>query len=226
MPSYSIISSDTFPSQILPRNHIAAIFSNFSDVINLAEVMLATLEEAVPDRPSDPLPFSLVALRSSTSTPELSSSVETEDESDIDGPQTPDNRDAGKNKQRNDRDRFERNIPPPVKLGNLIKPIIPFFKAYSFFISNFSTALSRLSSLESPSMSSSTPEDRQRWKVFCDERRSMGLGRGLGLGGLLLNIIQRIPRYRLLLADLVKYTSEGEWLRWNRSKLNLIHHQI
>ena len=225
MSTYIPSSPLSFPvdvpsGQILSRKEVTEIFSNFPDVLNLAMVMASSLDSAIPDRPSDSVPVSpilttaqLFPLSSFNTSPELSSSSDT---LESDGPATPGD---PKRKKPSEMDTMSEYTPkprgitaPPLSLGKMLIPILPFLKSYSFFISNFASALSRLASLEtvsappSPSMSASSPESRSKWQGFADERRKLGVGRGLGLGALLLNIVQRIPRYRLLLADLVKYT--------------------
>ncbi|KDE03242.1 hypothetical protein MVLG_06270 [Microbotryum lychnidis-dioicae p1A1 Lamole] len=106
-----------------------------------------------------------------------------------------------------------RRSTPPRDIGCSLLPVLPYLKQYSIFVSNFAAALARLSSLEAPDgtgKSVSCPDDRARWQVFITEdgRGNDGRARGLGLSGLLLNIVQRIPRYRLLLKDLIRFT---EW---------------
>ena len=220
IPSSPLSYPVDLPSaQILSRKEVTEIFSNFPDVLNLAMVMSSSLDTAVPDRPSDPVPVSPVITTaqlfppsSFNTSPELSSSSDT---LESDGPPTPGDSKRKKSSEddpTNDYSPRPRGITaPPLSLGKMLIPILPFLKSYSFFISNFASALSRLASLESisappsPSASSSL-ESRSKWQGFTEERRRLGVGRGLGLGALLLNIVQRIPRYRLLLADLCKYT--------------------
>lgn len=214
--SNSLPSVAPASNQILPRNQVSEIFSNFTDVINLSQAMLSTLESAIPDRPTEALPFHFSSRAPFPGAPELSRSAETESEDEPGTPiETTNSYRMDGEKSGGDRDRQrprirsrERPLPPPLKLGKALLPILPFFKSYAFFISNFASAIARLSSLESGSSSTTTSsvEDRQRWRKFCDERKAMGVGRGLSLGGLLLNVVQRVPRYRLLLSDLVKYT--------------------
>lgn len=174
--------------------------------------MLSTLDSAVPDRPSDPVavPPALLSLASPLE-PELSSSADTEESAS--GPSTPVEGESAEEAGRRTTStgRRERKIPaPPLALGKALLPILPFLKSYSLFVANFSAALSRLSKLESPGAGSGigVGEDRVRWQRFCEERRKAGAGRGLGLGGLLLNIVQRVPRYRFLLADMITYTEK------------------
>lgn len=211
--SSSAQNSPTGP--ILSRPEIAEIFSNFKDVLGLSRVMLETLEKEVQDRPSQSIPLSIVtqvASREGTRTPDLSSSAETEFESD--GPKTPNDSLTGAPTQFNmtptiqsKKDKI-KTAPSPQKLGKILLPILPFLKSYSLFVSNFSSALSQISAIES-SIGIGGEEKRLKWKRFCEERESgIGKGKGLGLGGLLLNIVQRVPRYRFLLGDIIKYTGK------------------
>lgn len=85
--------------------------------------------------------------------------------------------------------------------GALLLPLCPFLKCYGPFVQNFSRALERME-LERSSNS--------RWRKFCDERTKRGIGSGLGLSAMLLGVIQRIPRYLLLLSDLLKHTPEND----------------
>jgi len=81
--------------------------------------------------------------------------------------------------------------------GSLLLPLCPFLKCYSLFVQNFSRALARIDKEE---------RTNPAWKRFANDRRRAGHDRGLGLSGMLLAIIQRVPRYRLLLEDLVRRT--------------------
>ncbi|KAM0748829.1 Dbl homology domain-containing protein [Meredithblackwellia eburnea MCA 4105] len=247
------------PTPILNRKEINEIFSNFSDVYNLSTVILSTLDEAIPDRPSDPvalvipvpsfstsppgagaggpssLPTKLETLGSST--PELSSSASTLD-SALHEPTTP-NISATSSSTSVDslpplsppaptpsgfpqrRKTSTRPPPPPSRLGKQLLPILPFLKCYSLFIANFGGAVNRLSALESLGSSSNSAagegagvgggggSSAERWKVFTDGLKVRGVGSGLGLGALLLNVVQRVPRYRYLLEDLLRFTEEN-----------------
>ncbi|GJN93823.1 hypothetical protein Rhopal_006881-T1 [Rhodotorula paludigena] len=100
---------------------------------------------------------------------------------------------------------------PPLRLGKALLPVLPFLKQYSLFVANFSSSLSRLSSLDSASPSASTEDDCGRWTAFVaaqQTQRSGDVQGKIGLGGLLLNIVQRVPRYRLLLHELLQHTED------------------
>ncbi|GAA6036238.1 hypothetical protein JCM8097_006852 [Rhodosporidiobolus ruineniae] len=245
---------------VLGRREINEVFSNFTDVLNLSHVMLLAVDEAVPARPSEPLPVLLSPRASSSAlvaSPEtfgkpasapavagaaegsslesqpggLSTSAETTASSA--GPATPEDdgspgRPAPRARTtsvRSSRRSRAAAAAPPVRLGKALLPILPFLKQYSLFVANFSGSLGRLSSLEAPLDAPSNPvaatgapgstsEDRDRWQAFASQAQKrrievVGPGSGkIGLGGLLLNVVQRVPRYRLLLKDLIRCTEE------------------
>ncbi|GAA6006130.1 uncharacterized protein JCM10292_006559 [Rhodotorula paludigena] len=100
---------------------------------------------------------------------------------------------------------------PPLRLGRALLPVLPFLKQYSLFVTNFSSSLSRLSSLDSTAISVPVEDERARWSAFIaaqQTKRSGDVQGKIGLGGLLLNIVQRVPRYRLLLHELLQHTEE------------------
>lgn len=81
--------------------------------------------------------------------------------------------------------------------GNLLLPLCPFLRCYKMFIQNFSRSLERLLREE---------RESDRWRGFLESRAKIGKGKGLGLSGMLLGIVQRIPRYRMLLSSIVELT--------------------
>lgn len=176
--------------------------------------MLETLETEIKDKPSNSIPLSPLANgleRQGMRTPDLSSSAETEVE---DGPRTPSDFKLEQvaisttDKVQLNIEKKIKSIPSPSKLGKILLPILPFLKSYSLFVSNFSTAISIITSIEAGT-GLAGEDKRVRWKRFCEEKErdiGKGKGKGLGLGGLLLNIVQRVPRYRFLLGDIIKYT--------------------
>ena len=82
-------------------------------------------------------------------------------------------------------------FPVPRAVGTNLSPILPFLKCYSLFVGNFANAQARLQEED---------KHNEAWREFCAEKRSLGVGNGLSLSAMLLCIVQRIPRYRLLLA--------------------------
>ncbi|KAI5480678.1 Rho guanine nucleotide exchange factor [Pseudohyphozyma bogoriensis] len=172
--------------------------------VNVLQRIDQTLEDAVPDMPSSPVPVPLPNSASpfggsnspAGGSPELSHSASTASSS---GPSTPERRDDEFEPPRDKSRKSEKRPPgPPLVLGGALLPILPFLKSYSLFISNFSTAVARIAALEDTST-----DEPGSWKDFADKKRG---GKGLGLADLLLSIVQRVPRYRLVIGDLVRFT--------------------
>ncbi|KAK4049974.1 hypothetical protein OIV83_003798 [Microbotryomycetes sp. JL201] len=93
-----------------------------------------------------------------------------------------------------------------VYLGGSLVFVLPYLKIYTSFVSRFSEAQLLLSRLNSGTSRSSV-----RWQAFTMSVQKQATGSssgGIGLGGLLLNIVQRVPRYRLLLGEILKLTEE------------------
>jgi len=89
-----------------------------------------------------------------------------------------------------------------LNIGEILIEFLPFFKLYTTFTSNFSVSQSTLqlhSAKRGPSPAFVT--------LLADCRRR-GVDNGLGLAHMLLGIIQRVPRYELLIKELVKYSTE------------------
>lgn len=85
-------------------------------------------------------------------------------------------------------------IPPPMAIprnvGTILLPILPFFKCYSLFVGNFANAQTVLERED---------KGNERWRKFVKAKQVAGVGRHLSLSAMFLNIVQRIPRYRLLI---------------------------
>lgn len=78
----------------------------------------------------------------------------------------------------------------PVDIGASLQPILPYLRIYNFFVTDFDSSQAILREADSIN---------QRWRDFAAQRRRAKVGNGLNLSAMLLNIVQRIPRYRLLL---------------------------
>ena len=110
--------------------------------------------------------------------------------------------------------------PSELRLGRALLPLLPFLKQYSVFLANFPAALQSLAAVErAPSTDSQsglrsvTSEQQQAWRSLVADARgkarqdpSRSSAINLDLSGLLLSIVQRVPRCRLLLAELVRFS--------------------
>lgn len=163
---------------LLDRRGVSEIFSNFTDIAVLAREMLRRLEQGVTPQPAPEV------VERSIEFPFFSSP---------------------RKKQQQQRVSL---LPDPAApstaaavssglAGSLMLPLCPFLKCYSLFIQNFSRSLARIRMEE---------EHSEEWRRFTSSVKASGVGQGLDLGAMLLNIIQRIPRYKLLLADLMRKT--------------------
>lgn len=86
-------------------------------------------------------------------------------------------------------------------LGDLLVPIAPFFKMYTLFMQNFAGAMQCLADERATN---------ERFAAFLHraelDAAALGGGAELGLQAQLLTLVQRVPRYRLLLQQLLHHT--------------------
>ncbi|KAL7748864.1 hypothetical protein RI367_005777 [Sorochytrium milnesiophthora] len=86
---------------------------------------------------------------------------------------------------------------PDMPFADVLGEMAPFLKCYSAYARNFNSALQETSRMLS---------NNARFAAFL---KSAERNSALGLQALLILPIQRIPRYRLLLADLLKHTASS-----------------
>ncbi|KAH9818662.1 hypothetical protein DFH28DRAFT_958767, partial [Melampsora americana] len=89
-----------------------------------------------------------------------------------------------------------------LMVGKTLSPLWEFFKLYTVFTANFSVSQSRL---HLHSKKSSPNPEFFKLLSDCTQR---GIDKGLGLSHMLLEIIQRVPRYELIIKDLIKNSSK------------------
>ena len=165
---------------ILSRKSVSDIFSNFYDILQLSKELLSQLEERLQLAPS----------QASAQAPSAS--------------------------QGRAEPVAEMKWDPAVDcIGDILATLAPFLKMYSLFVKNFSSALQRIE------IEQKTNEAFAKFLKDTDTRRAAkerittdtgsvrhAFGYGLGFQAHLLTIVQRIPRYKLLVDDLVKSTPE------------------
>lgn len=95
------------------------------------------------------------------------------------------------------------NIHGNVPLGDIFCKFIPLFKLYSIYVSNFE---------KSNEIIAEQIQKNKLFEEFLKESGSHGSnGKSIvNLQGMLLCPIQRIPRYKLLLEDLLKNTNKED----------------
>ncbi len=113
--------------------------------------------------------------------------------------------------------------PAADELGDILVSIAPYFKMYSLYVKDFSAALSRIETerkhndsfsrfLKQTEAHTSAAQQQQQEKLQQaaggnSQTPQRGIaGVGLGFQAHLLSIVQRIPRYKMLVDNLVKST--------------------
>lgn len=162
-------SSQSSSEACLSPRTMKEIFSNFGDIHNLNKEILRRLEESISAAP--------VSISQSTPSPAQTSLRAT-------GVASPP-RGIG-----SIRAYQPTTLPVPRNIGTILAPILPFLKCYSLFVGNFGNAQAILEREE---------KTNEAWKIFLAEKKAQRIGKGLSLTAMLLCIVQRIPRYRLLL---------------------------
>ncbi|KAG0143761.1 hypothetical protein CROQUDRAFT_95907 [Cronartium quercuum f. sp. fusiforme G11] len=89
-----------------------------------------------------------------------------------------------------------------LMVGKILSPLWPFFKLYTVFTANFAVSQSRLHT------HSTKPSPNPEFVKLLSDCSKRGIDSGLGLSNMLLAIIQRVPRYELLITDLIKNSSQ------------------
>jgi len=86
---------------------------------------------------------------------------------------------------------------PDVNIGSVFKTVAPYMKLYTVFVNKFDRAQTILTN------------QRKANKQFDDWMRAVQMSEGWDIESLLITPVQRIPRYDLLLKELIKCTPEG-----------------
>lgn len=172
---------------ILSRKALTDIFSNFIDIFHLNTELLAQLDSRLKGPLPDRLQDSSLK-RTDSAVNELSGSSSTPADNTTPSPPSS----------------ALRWGPEAGTIGDILVPIAPFLKMYSLFVKNFSSALNRIESER---------KENDAFARFLKETEKSTWGRGKGFFGLglqahLLSIVQRIPRYKLLVGDLLKNTPQ------------------
>lgn len=93
------------------------------------------------------------------------------------------------------------------EVGDLLAPIAPFLKMYSLFMQNFSQSMQSIETERRANERFRRFLADANQKTHAEHQRAMALG----LEAQLLTIVQRVPRYKLLLHGLLAHTPE-----WHR----------
>jgi len=93
--------------------------------------------------------------------------------------------------------RMEAFDPQTTEMGNVFLQFAPFFRMYSQYATNFEGV---------PKLISNMQEKNAKFAQFCQQKQNLASCQ-IGLLSLLVMPIQRIPRYQLLLEQLLKNTA-------------------
>jgi len=85
-------------------------------------------------------------------------------------------------------------------LGDLLRAFIPFFKMYTIYINSFDNANKRVTELQNSS---------KKFSQFLNDCKERPECKKLDLVSYLIMPIQRLPRYELLLRDILRHTSDA-----------------
>lgn len=176
MPSNKVESLST-AAPVLSRKAINEIFSNFVDILHLNLELLSRLDERLSGR-SREAPSSRPA--------SIATSASESPKGDEEGRKPWD--------------------PEGDCIGDLLVPMAPFLKMYSLYVKNFSSALTRIETERKSNESFARFLKETEKATWGRASNSGGFGFGLGFQAHLLTIVQRIPRYKLLVGDLVRCT--------------------
>lgn len=182
---------------ILSRKAIADIFSNFVDILRLNSELLGRLETRIAGKDVTGNTRSSSMRRRVSEGRGSSSCKVTAGEINVTAfPSV---------EERSEFSMLASWDPEADTIGDILVPIAPFLKMYSLYVKNFSSALARIESER---------RDNETFAKFLKdtERSTWGRGKaffGLGLPAHLLTVVQRIPRYTLLIGELLKNTPVG-----------------
>eukprot|EP01119_Soliformovum_irregulare_P018598 TRINITY_DN5740_c0_g1_i2.p1 TRINITY_DN5740_c0_g1~~TRINITY_DN5740_c0_g1_i2.p1 ORF type:complete len:250 (-),score=44.15 TRINITY_DN5740_c0_g1_i2:18-767(-) len=89
---------------------------------------------------------------------------------------------------------------PGQRIGDIFLQLVPFMKLYEVYINNYNNAVAFLTSIT---------QTRVRFHMFLKHVSEKGAGHSqLFLDNLLIVPVQRLPRYEMLLKELLKYTDK------------------
>jgi hypothetical protein len=89
--------------------------------------------------------------------------------------------------------------PGNATVGQIFVQLAPFMKMYASYANNYESAARLLAEYR---------KTKPRFEEFCLECEADPRSRGLALGSFIIMPVQRIPRYKMLLAELVKYSED------------------
>ncbi|PPQ97548.1 hypothetical protein CVT26_002333 [Gymnopilus dilepis] len=175
-----IIASLDTSEPLLDRSALTAIFSNFIDIWNLHRSFLAALTSLLESTSNAQDPSTLSSLTKSSA-------------------------------ERNSNINSNAKLSPPPNLSPLLLAHFPYLSLYTPFITSFPSTISSLNALITPPTAlRPNAQYNQHFASFISIQESDPACRKLKLRDWLLTIVQRCPRYLLLLKDLIGCTSKED----------------
>jgi hypothetical protein len=165
---------------ILSKKTTVNIFSNFAAILGLSGQFLASLEN-----------LGRIHKLFDQPVPPQSATLETAS-------------DSSQKMQTLHFPKAESSAVKRLNIGETLTEFLPFFKLYTTFTINFSVSQSTLH------LHSAKRGPSPAFFSLLEDCRRRGVDNGLGLAHMLLGIIQRVPRYELLIKELLKYSTQTD----------------
>ena len=103
-------------------------------------------------------------------------------------------------------------------IGHIFNSFTPFLKMYMVYVSNYdSRAMGVIKALD---------RDAKAWRKFCRAASQNSRCRGLDINSFLIMPIQRVPRYRLLLQELLKKLEAGVGVNFDEDNIRALRHAL
>ncbi|EFP82878.2 hypothetical protein PGT21_019176 [Puccinia graminis f. sp. tritici] len=180
LPIQASHQTNDYQKFILSKKTTVNIFSNFAAILGLSGQFLASLEN-----------FGRIHKLFDQPVPPQSATLETAS-------------DSSQKLQPLHFPKAESSAIKRLNIGETLTEFLPFFKLYTTFTSNFSVSQSTLH------LHSAKRGPSPAFFNLLEDCRRRGVDNGLGLAHMLLGIIQRVPRYELLIKELLKYSAQTD----------------
>ncbi|KAI9607220.1 hypothetical protein H4Q26_005736 [Puccinia striiformis f. sp. tritici PST-130] len=181
VPIQASQQTNDYQKMILSKKTTVNIFSNFSAILGLSSQFLASLENLGQNHKLFDPPIVPLQPPSSTKAP-----------------------DGSQERQTLQFPTMTNSALRRLNVGETLMEFLPFFKLYTTFTSNFSVSQSTLH------LHSARHGPSPLFFNLLEDCRRRGIDNGLGLAHMLLGIIQRVPRYELLIKELLKFSAETD----------------
>lgn len=184
---------------------LSQLFPHFQHILNTNKELLRSLECAVlPGLP--PIPAQTTTVTNPTTVTTFNSMNTSTTVAEAVQPASPSSSSPNSHSSNSHRDSYLRTR-ANIQLAPTLLNLVPFLKLYTPFIRNFENSQRQLHKLQR-----SKPEFGSFIKntqyTIVDTGQGGSEWTRLGINSKLLAIVQRVPRYKLLLSQILKYTDE------------------